>query len=371
MSQDYYKTLGIDKNASKDEIKKAFRKLAQKYHPDKSGGDQQKFKEINEAYNVLSNDTKRAEYDRFGKTTSGAGSNTGGGYGSAGFGGFGGFEDFAQQFRGSSEGSAQGFDFGDIFGEFFGGSGRGNTQRQRGNDIVVDIELEFSESVFGVTKTVSLTRNASCDVCAGSGAEPGTKTKQCTTCNGTGQVEEVQQSFIGSLKRVHICQSCYGKGSIPETKCGKCAGDGITKQKEDISFTVPPGIEDGQMIRMTGKGEAVVGGTAGDLYIRVHVKEHTDYRKEGSHLYTTQTVKLSDALLGATYSIKTLDGPIDLKIPNGVNHGELLRIKGKGVPQDIDKSTRGDLFVKIQLDIPKKLSKSAKKAVGTLQQEGY
>ena len=359
-TNDYYQLLGVDRNASKDEIKKAFRKLAQKYHPDKEGGDQDMFKKINEAYNVLSDDKKRKEYDQFGRTSSGTGSNAGGG------GGFGGFEDFAQQFGGQA---TEEFDLGDIFGEFFGGGGRSRTRR--GNDIAVDVELEFNEAVFGTTRTITLDKAGQCDKCGGSGAEPGSGTKKCGTCGGNGAVEEVKQSILGSFRATHVCNTCHGSGQVPETKCGKCAGDGIVKDKQDISVTIPPGVESGQMVRMTGSGEAVPGGQPGDLYVRIHVKPHKTLAKEGQHLYMPLEVKLTEALTGSSRNIETLDGTIELKIPQGVTHGELLRVKGKGVPYEQGSSRRGDLFVKVQLQIPKKLSKKAKEAVETLKQEGY
>jgi len=365
MAQDYYETLGVDRNASQDNIKKAFRKLAQKYHPDKEGGDQEKFKEINEAYSVLSDEKKRREYDQFGRTSAGAGSNAGGGAG--GSGGFGGFEDFAQQFQGGGAGFEE-FDLGDIFGEFFGGGGRGRTRR--GNDIAVDVELDFSESVFGATRTMRINKASVCDKCNGNGAEPGSGTEKCSTCSGAGQVEEVKRSFMGTFKTAHVCQTCHGSGEVPKTKCGKCGGDGVTKQEQEMNIQIPAGIEDGQMLRMTGSGEAIPGGQPGDLYVKVHVKPHASITKHGDDLYTTLDVKLSDALLGAEYPVETLDGSINLKIPQGVTHGELLRIKGKGVPTERQGGRRGDLYVKVQIQMPKKLSRKAKKAVEELKNEG-
>ncbi len=367
MAQDYYSTLGVSKNASKDEIKKAFRKLAQKYHPDKQGGDPQKFKEINEAYKVLSDDSKRAEYDSYGRVFSGAGG--GSGAGGQDFSGFD-FSDFAEQF-GGAQGQGQGFegfDIGDIFGEFFGGGGRSGRRAPRGRDIAIDVELSFKESVFGAQRQVLLTKNSQCDRCQGSGAEPGSGTETCPTCNGKGQVQEVKRSFMGSFTAVHSCQTCHGKGQVPKTKCGQCAGDGIVRKEEEVAVDIPAGIENGQMIRMNGAGEAVAGGQPGDLYIKVHIKPHPTFRKEGDALYMTLNVKLSDALLGATYSLDTLDGKIDLKIPQGVRHGELLRVKGKGVVKEGGR--RGDLFVKIQIDLPRKLNKKAKQAVETLKEQG-
>lgn len=358
----YYQTLGIDKKASKDEIKKAFRKLAQKYHPDKKGGDETKFKEINEAYNVLSDDRKRAEYDSYGRVFSGSGG--GAGQGGSGFGGFD-FNDFANQAHGGQ--GFEGFDLGDIFGEFFGGNSRDGRAR-RGNDIAIDVELEFSESVFGTTRTVRLNKTSACDTCKGSGAESGSGTETCSTCNGKGQVQEVKRSFIGTFQTSRVCDVCNGSGQVPKVKCKACAGEGVLKREEEVTLSIPAGIEDGQMIRMTGSGEAVAGGQAGDLYIKVHVKSHPSFTKQGRDLLMPLSVKLSDALLGATYAIETLDGAIDLKIPQGVTHGEMLRVKGKGVPGEGGR--RGDILIKIQIQLPQKLSKEAKKAVEKLQEEG-
>ncbi|MEX1027298.1 MAG: molecular chaperone DnaJ [Candidatus Paceibacterota bacterium] len=360
-SKDYYSTLGVDKKASKDEIKKAFRKLAQKHHPDKKGGDEKKFKEINEAYNILSDDKKRAEYDSYGRVFSGSGG--GGGQAGGGFGGFD-FSDFAKHAQNGQ--GFEDFDLGDIFGEFFGGGARGRTRR--GNDIAIDVELEFSESVFGTTRTVQLNKTSTCDACKGDGAEPGSGTETCSTCNGKGQVQEVKHSFMGTFQTNRTCDLCRGSGRVPKVKCGKCAGEGVAKKDEEITLSIPAGIEDGQMIRMTGAGEAVPGGQAGDLYIKVHVKPHATFTKQGRDLLMPLSVKLSDALLGATYSIETLDGPIDLKIPQGVTHGEMLRVKGKGVPDQSKK--RGDILVKVQIQLPQKLSKEARKAVEKLQEEG-
>lgn len=352
-NKDYYKTLGVDKGASKEDIKKAFRKLAHQYHPDKQHGDAEKFKEVNEAYSVLSDDAKRQQYDTYGDAFNGAG-------GFGGQGGFGGFD-----FSGFQQGGFQDFDLGDIFGEFFGGGARERTKR--GHDISIDIELTFAESIFGVDKTISLTKTSTCDRCKGSRGEPGTKMDTCSVCNGKGKIKDVKTSFLGSFSTVRTCENCNGVGSIPKEACKECKGAGVNRKKEEISFKVPAGIENGEMIRMSGAGEAVLGGQTGDLYIRVHVKSHPIFEKEGNNLVMELQVKLSDALLGKTYTIETLEGKIDLKIPAGIHFGEVLRVKGKGVPSG---KHRGDLFVKINIELPKKLSHKAEKLVEELQQEG-
>jgi molecular chaperone DnaJ len=376
MSKNYYESLGIGKQASKDEIKKAFRALAHKYHPDKQGGDAEKFKEINEAYSVLSDDSKRAQYDQFGSTSNAYGQQ-GGGYSQAGGfgGGFDGF-DFSQftqgGFNNSSGGGAQfDFDLGDIFGDVFGG-GRTRQQQARGRDISVDIEISFEDAIFGVERTMLLNKTSVCDNCNGSGAEKGSEMMTCTTCNGKGSLREVKRSIFGQFESVKTCEVCKGSGKIPKTKCHECKGNGVLKKQSEIKVKIPAGIENGEMIRLTGGGEAVSGGVAGDLYIKVYVKKHSLFRKEGNDLVMDLKVKLTDALLGAQYPIKTLDGEINLKIPEGVKHGQFLKIAGKGVPyaQSNSLSKRGNILVHVDVIIPEKLSKSAKAKVEELRKEG-
>lgn len=353
--KDYYEILGISKNASKDEVKKAFRKLASKYHPDKKEGDETKFKEISEAYAVLSDDKKRAEYDAYGRSYAG-GRNPGAG----GWGGFqGGFN--AENIE---------FDLNDIFenfGDMFGGGFGGRRRESRGNDISVDIELSFYESIFGAVRKLKLTKNNVCDVCEGTGAKKGTEMVTCTTCNGNGKIRETRQSIMGSFTTIRECSECHGKGKSPKEKCPACNGMGIRKDEDNIEITIPAGIEHGEMIRMPGRGEAIAGGTPGDLYIKIHVAPHPSITRDGANLYTVLRVKLSDALLGATYNVETLDGAVSIKIPEGIKHGEMLRIKDKGVPHG---TRRGDFLVKISIDIPQKLSRTAKKLVEELRNEG-
>ncbi len=355
--KDYYQILGLQKEASKDEVKKAFRKLAAQYHPDKKTGDEAKFKEISEAYAVLGDEKKKAEYDTYGHAFNGAG---GGGGQQGGFGGFN-WSDFQQA------GNGQGFefDFGDIFGDVFGGGGRQKTAR--GRDISIDIELAFKDSVFGTTRKVLLTKNNTCSECSGSGAKTGTEMTSCTTCNGNGRIRETRQSVMGSFQTVRECNECNGTGKVPKEKCGHCAGAGVRRTEEEIEIKIPAGIQNGEMIRMTGRGEAVQGGTPGDLYVKIHVKKHDTITRDGATLYTNLHIKLSDALLGNTYQVETLDGDVAIKIPAGVKHGELLRIKNKGVQQG---NSRGDFMVKIAIDIPQKLSRQAKKLIEELRGEG-
>lgn len=357
-NKDYYSILGVSKNASKDEIKKAFRTLAHKYHPDKKGGDEKKFKEIGEAYSVLGDDKKRAEYDAYGKTFNGAGG------GGQPFGGGFDFSGFNQGFGGG--GQHVEFDLNDLFGDFFGG-GR-STQQRRGRDISIDIELSFKESVFGVKRQVLFTKTGTCLTCNGSGAKKGTDTITCDTCNGAGKIHDTKQTMFGAFSTTRICEKCHGKGKIPKEKCETCKGVGVMRREEDITVAVPAGINNGEMIRMTGGGEAVPDGVPGDLYIKIHVKHDPRFKKDGYDLIMPLTIKLSDALLGSSQKIETLDGELTLKIPQGVTFGERLRIKGKGVPKGA--SGRGDLYVKIDIQIPTKLSREAKKAIETMREEG-
>jgi molecular chaperone DnaJ len=341
--KDYYQILGVDRNASKDDIKKAFRKLAHEHHPDKKTGNEAKFKEANEAYSVLSDDVKRKQYDT---------------YGSAGPG---------SQFTQGGSGNGFEFDLGDIFGDIFGGGGR-SSRPQRGRDISVDIEISFSESIFGVEKRFHISKDSECDHCHGTGGEPHTEMKTCSTCGGKGKVETVKRSFLGNIASSKTCETCRGKGKIPKETCKTCHGKGTRHAQEEIVVQVPAGINPGEMIRFSGKGEAVAGGQAGDLFVRIHIKPHHSFTREGLNLRTQLKVKLTEALLGAEKPLQTLDGDITLTIPEGIVHGEILRVKGRGVPSG--KNRRGDLLVQIFIDFPTRLSRSAKKTIEELKKEG-
>ncbi|MDP3661790.1 MAG: molecular chaperone DnaJ [bacterium] len=369
MAHNYYDTLGVNKAASKDDIKKAFRNLAHKFHPDKKGGDEKRFKEASEAYSVLSDDKKRAEYDAYGRVFSeGAAPNGGGAPFGAGFEGFD-FSDFVKRAGfGGANGMNVEFDLGDMFGDVFGGRSTSSRQATRGRDISIDVELAFPEAVFGAERRVLIAKTALCGTCKGSGGKSEAGEKTCDTCNGKGQVRETRRSFFGSMQSVRPCTACRGKGQIPAEKCATCHGHGVMKKQEEISVRIPAGIEDGEVVRMTGAGEAVAGGTAGDLYIKIHVSKHPLFRKEGANLVTEFPIKLSTALLGGEYALKTLDGDMTVKIPEGITHGEILRVRGKGVP--VSGGKRGDLMIKIKIDLPNKLSKSAKHLVEELKKEG-
>lgn len=360
MSKNYYETLGINKNASKEEIKKVFHKLAHKYHPDKNNGDDKKFKEVNEAYQVLSDERKRSSYDQFGSADGPQG--FGGGYGNQGQ-GFGGF-DFS---------GAQDFDMGDlgdIFGDFFGGNiGRNSSRKQRsGRDIQTEIDLTFSESIFGVKKKVSITKQSTCDICKGTGGKVGTKMNTCSTCKGNGQIREVRRSILGSFSTTKICDDCLGTGKIPSEKCSTCRGQGVYKKQKEIELNIPPGINNAEMLKMTGAGEDIQGGPSGDLYVRLNVKSHPIYKRNELNLIMDLQINLTDALLGMTYKLKTLEGDnLDIKIPEGINHNELLRVRGKGVPSG---HSRGDIIIRIQIKMPTKLSRKSKEIIEELKKEG-
>lgn len=361
--KDYYQVLGVSKAATEEDIKSAFRKLAHKYHPDKKGGDEAKFKEASEAYAVLSDKKKRAEYDTYGRTFAGGGPSTG-----SGFGGFD-FSNFQQGFQGfngfGKDGQAFEFDLGDVFGEFFGG---GPSRARRGRDISIDIELSFREAIFGTERRVLIAKQSLCATCGGTGAKKGSKLVTCVTCNGKGEIKETRNSFFGTFTSARVCPRCHGKGETPETPCETCRGEGIAKREEEIRVSVPTGVEDGEMIRMPRMGEATTGGAAGDLYVKIHVREDRAFNRDGNNLVTSLPIKLTDALLGGDYQIRTLDGDEMLTVPGGVAHGETLRIRGKGVPHG--RGLRGDLLVRVDIEFPKKLSKTARDLIDKLRGEG-
>ena len=360
MSKDYYNVLGVDKSATKDEIKKAFYKLAHKYHPDKKEGDEKKFKEVNEAYQVLSDEEKRSKYDQYGSGFENMGGGAGYGQGFGGFEGFGGF--------GGQNGAE--FDFGnlnDIFSDFFGGGG-GRAQARRGRDISTEIHISFSESIFGVNRKILLTKTSSCDTCKGNGAKAGTKMETCKTCNGQGQIREVRRTILGSIESKKTCEICLGSGEVPKEKCEKCHGKGVLRKEEEISLAIPAGIRNGEMVRMSGMGEAVAKGTSGDLYIKINVAPHAVFKRDGHDLVMNLNLKLSDALLGIEYPIETLDGKIKVKIPEGVSVNEILRVKDKGVP--VGKGKRGDLLIKLNIKMPAKISRKSRELIEELKKEG-
>jgi molecular chaperone DnaJ len=357
MTKNYYEVLGVDKGASKEDIKKAFYKLAGKYHPDKKGGDEAKFKEVNEAYQVLSDEAKRKEYDTYGQTFNGQGPQGGG------FGGFGGFD--------AADFGNMNFDFGDlgdIFGEAFGFGG--GAQHKRGRDISTELDIPFTESIFGTERKILLSKVSTCRECAGSGAEKGSKMITCIKCNGQGKVHDTRRTFMGTFQTVRQCDTCRGVGKVPENKCRECKGHGVKESREEIAITIPAGINNGEMIRLSQMGEAIAGGATGDLYVKINVAPHKLWKREGHDLALTHTIKLTDALLGATHKIEGVDGDITIDIPSGATAGKILRVKNRGVPHIHDKGKRGDALIKLVIMMPKKLSRNAEDLVKKLKEEG-
>lgn len=353
MSKNYYDILGVEKNASKEDIKKAFHKLAHTYHPDKKGGDEAKFKEVNEAYQTLSDEQKRAQYDQFGS----AGPQMGGG----GFDGF----DFSNFGGGFNQGGFE-FDIGDMFGEMFGGGRRRG--KPRGNDLQTSLSLTFKESIFGVEKEIKVTKPSTCSTCKGNGATPGTKVETCSTCNGSGSVRNIQRTILGSIATTQTCTKCHGAGTIPKDPCTTCKGTGVVRDTRTITLTVPAGIENGETLRLSGMGEAIQGGTSGDLYVRINVTPHAHIQRRGNDLYMPFDIKLTDALLGAQYAVETLDGSMPIAIQPGTKIGSTITIKDKGVP--ISKSKRGNFIVQLNIKLPEKLSKEAKAIIEELKKQG-
>lgn len=363
MVKDFYKILGVEKGASDDEIKRAYRRLAHKYHPDKSGGDAEKFKEINSAYQVLSDKSKRKQYDQFGQTFEQQGR--------GGFGGGQGFEGF--DFGGFS---SQGFEFGDgfedIFSNIFGGGRSSNSHdvRKTGSDIQIDTEISFEEMVRGAQRDVSLYNPVQCSVCHGTGGEVGSKEETCQTCKGAGQVRQNVRSFFGTISQVKTCPTCQGVGKTFSKKCHKCSGDGRVKEERKISISIPAGISNGQTVSVQGAGEAGErGARSGDLFVTVHVRPHEKFTRKGNDIYSTEKIKISQAVLGDKIKVETIEGKVNMKIPSGTQSGELFRIRDKGVPQ-LGRTNRGDHLVRIVVDVPKNISRSQRKILEELNSEG-
>lgn len=346
--RDYYEILGLGKSASADEIKKAFRKAAVEHHPDR-GGDEAKFKELNEAYEVLKDPAKKQRYDQFGHA--GVGGNGGGG------GGYGGFEGFGGQ------GQNVNFDFGDlglgdIFSSFFGGhAGGGQSQRQsRGRDMESRIDISFEEAIFGTDSKLSLHMEDTCEHCKGETVEPGHQLKTCETCKGSGQVVTVSRTIFGNIQQAAICPTCKGRGKVPEKVCSVCRGKGTQVKKQDIELKIPAGIDDGATIRLREHGEAIANGPKGDLYVNIRVKPHKKFTREGDLILSDEHVSMVEAALGAQIEVETVDGPIRMKVPAGTQSGSDFKLSNHGVPH-LKGSTRGAQIITILVDTPTKLSK--------------
>ena len=349
--RDYYEVLGVDKNADDAAIKKAYRQLAKKYHPDMNPGDQEaekKFKEASEAYAVLSDPDKRRQYDQFGHAAF---------EGGAGGGGFGGFD-----FNSADMGDI----FGDIFGDLFGGgrSRRANNGPMQGANIRAQIRVTFEEAVFGCDKEIELTLKDECEKCHGTGAKPGTSPITCSKCGGKGQVVYTQQSLFGMVQNVRTCPECNGTGKVIKEKCSDCYGTGYISNKKKIAVTVPAGIDNGQSIRIRGKGEpGVHGGPRGDLLVEVLVSRHPIFQRQDTSIYSTAPISFVTAALGGTVRIKTVDGEVEYDVKAGTQTDTRVRLKGKGVPSLRNKNVRGDHYVTLVVQVPTDLSKDAKEAL--------
>ena len=347
--RDYYEILGLSKDASADEIKKAYRKAAVKFHPDKEGGDEAKFKEAGEAYDVLKDSAKRQRYDQFGHA--GVGGNAGGGGGNPfeGFGGYGG-----QNVH---------FDFGDgglgdIFGQFFGG-GAGRERQQgpkRGRDVETSLQLTFEQAVFGVEETLTLDMEDECSHCKGTTVEPGHDMKTCLTCKGAGQQARVMNTIFGQIQQAVVCETCRGTGAVPEKVCSVCSGKGTQRRKQTVKLKIPAGIDDGATIRLKEHGEAIGGGKRGDLYVNIRVKAHKKFTREGDIILSEEHVGMIDAALGTEIDVETVDGKVRMKIPAGTQSGTDFKLSDHGVPH-LRSEKRGAHIISIIVDTPTKLSK--------------
>ncbi len=350
--RDYYEVLGVDRNADDAALKKAYRQLAKKYHPDMNPGDaeaEKKFKEASEAYAVLSDADKRRQYDQFGH----AAFEQGGG----GAGGFGGFD-----FNGADMGDI----FGDIFGDLFGGGARrrANNGPMRGASLRAQVRITFQEAVFGCEKELELTLKDECTNCHGTGAKPGTSPETCPKCGGRGQVVMTQQSLFGMVQNVTTCPECHGTGKIIKEKCTSCAGTGYTSSRKKIKVTIPAGIDNGQSVRIAGKGEpGTNGGPRGDLLVEVVVQRHPIFQRQDMNLFSTAPITFAQAALGGDVKISTIDGDVLYNVKPGTQTDTKIRLKGKGVPSLRNKSVRGDQYVTLVVQVPTKLNNEAKEAL--------
>ena len=348
--------LGIAKTASADEIKKAFRKAAIEHHPDR-GGEEVKFKEVNEAYEVLKDASKRQRYDQFGHA--GVGGNGGGGAG--GFGG---------------GGQEMHFDFGDlglgdIFGSFFGG-GQGQRQQQRpsrGRDVETNFEISFEKAVFGTEVEIKLDLEDNCEHCKGTTVEPGHDLKNCAKCNGAGQISTVTKTIFGNIQQAVVCPDCKGRGKVPEKVCTVCNGKGTKRKTQEVSLKVPAGVDDGATIRLREHGEAIAQGPKGDLYINIRVKPHKKFTREGDLILSEETVGMVDAALGTEINVDTVDGPIKMKVPAGTQNGTDFKLSNHGV-HHLKGSTRGAHIVTLIVETPTKLSKKQTELLAEFKASG-
>jgi molecular chaperone DnaJ len=343
VAKEYYEVLGVSEDASQDEIKKAYRKKAKKYHPDsnKDTADEEKFKKINKAYDVLSDEEKRKKYDRFGKQGVEGSSSRG-------------------QRRAASN-------FQDIFEQIFGGGGFGGGRGRReaqGENLKVQTTISLDEAYHGVEKTFKVQRKSECPSCEGTGAENG-NTSTCSNCSGRGKVEEVRRTPLGRARQVVECPECNGTGDIPEEKCSECSGSGITEKEEQITVDIPEGVKDGQRLRVGGKGHTARNGNSGDLYVYVTVKPHESLERRNSDLYTTVKIGVGDAALGSKVNVPHPDGKISIDVPEGTQPGQVMRVEGKGMPSGWGS---GDLYAKVDIEIPEKLTEEQREVMEELRE---
>ena len=359
MDKDLYSILGVSRKATDAEIKRAFRKLAQKHHPDVNKGDstsEQKFKEVNLAYEILSDKKKRQQYDQFGFA---GGPGSGGGPG----GGFGGFD--PSSFSGN---------FSDIFETFFGGAAPGASRSKKrgprpGNDIESTLTLKFEEAIFGAERELEITKAEACPHCQGMGAEPGSSMISCKDCQGTGQIKAIRQTILGQIQTVRTCSACEGVGQVPEKKCAKCHGQMRTRQKTRVTVKIPAGIENGATIRLREKGEAgTLGGQHGDLYLHIQISPHPQFERHGYDIHSTEKIHLLQAVMGDKIPVNTVHGQVELKIPTGTQGEQVFKIKNRGVPH-VRGDAKGDHYIKIEVEIPKKLNRKEKALYKELQEE--
>lgn len=350
MSKDYYKILGVSKSAKPDEIKTAFRKKAHEHHPDK-GGEEAKFKEVNEAYQVLGNPTKRQQYDQFGSSFQN-GQAGGGGFGGAGYGGFEGMninmDDLGDIFGG----------FGDIFG--FGGGSNRRAARSRGRDLEMSLKVDFLESILGTEKEINYPHLKTCKTCKGSGHAADAKIETCSTCNGAGRVNRLQRTILGSVQTQVTCPDCQGEGKKASKDCNACHGDGRSKQDDKIKIKIPAGIKNGESIRLSAYGDAgEKGSPAGDLFLRIIVNPHAELKREGDDIYSEAEISISQAILGTSLNVLTAHGKVKLRIPAGTQSHTSFRLKSKGSPR-LQGRGMGDHFVRVKIKIPTNISKKQK-----------
>ncbi|MEG0508298.1 MAG: molecular chaperone DnaJ [Eubacterium sp.] len=365
--RDYYEVLGVDKNAGADEIKKAYRKMAMKYHPDKNPGDaaaEEKFKEANEAYEVLSDETKKATYDQYGH----AGMENGFGGGGSGFGGFGGggfediFSDIFSSFGGGGGGGFSGFGG-------FGGGGNSRRGPSRGSDMKISINLSFKEAAFGTEKKIKIKRQEECETCHGSGAEAGSNVKNCDKCGGSGQVYIRQQTPFGTIQQTAVCDKCHGEGKIIEKPCHTCHGSGIQEKERTINIKIPAGVDNGSVLPLRSEGNTgAKGGGKGDLFVYIGVKEDPLFKREEDDIYFEIPITFAQAALGAELVVPTIDGKVKLKVPEGTQTGKVFRLKSKGVP-NVNGRGRGDQYITVRVEVPKKLNKKQKELLKTFDKE--